>query len=110
MPGVLKAWPPWPQFTEAKGEWRTANAQYKQEIADKYGIDNIRQSLLKTCEALGALATEIAEKGISIIPVLTLGEFLDSSEQQKEKLKGEYDALWSEMLCLEQRQQNGSMD
>ncbi len=87
MSYITQAWPPWPQFVESKGELRVGNARYKQEIADKYGADGIRQSWLKTCKALNALTAEIAAKEGAIIPVLTLDEILNTSEESKEELK-----------------------
>jgi len=88
MPGLLKAWPPWPQFDQSKGELRPENTRYKQEIVDKYGAEAIRQSWLKTCEALEILTGEITSKGTAIIPVLTLDEALKASEQKKEEVRG----------------------
>jgi hypothetical protein len=87
MPYITKAWPPWPQFVESKGELRAGNARYKQGIVDKYEADGIRQSWLKTCKALNALTAEIAAKGSAIIPVLTLDEILNTSKESKEELK-----------------------
>ncbi|KAE9369071.1 DUF1479-domain-containing protein [Stipitochalara longipes BDJ] len=88
MPGILKAWPPWPQLVESKGELKPGNARYKQEIFDKYGAEAICQSWLNTCKALEALTAEIAAKRTAIIPVLALDEILNMSEQKKEELKG----------------------
>jgi hypothetical protein len=87
MPGVLKAWLPWPQFIESKGESRTGSAQYKQEIVAKYGAKAIQESWLRTCKSLEVLTAQIAVKGASILPVLMLDEMLNAYEEKKGELK-----------------------
>jgi hypothetical protein len=87
MASILKAWPPWPRFTESNGELKTENCQYKQEIMEKYGEEAIQQSWLKTCRNLEVLTAKVAAKGTSTIPVLTLNEILNASKERKDELK-----------------------
>jgi Protein of unknown function (DUF1479) len=87
MPGLLKARPPWPQFSESKGELNSVNSQYKHQIVDQYGAEAIQQSWLKICKSLKVLTAEVAAKGTSIIPVVTLHEILNASKERKDELK-----------------------
>lgn len=80
-------WPPWPLFNAQKGENNPENIIYKRTIAEKYGAEAIRQSWLQTCAALEQVTAEIEAKKTSIIPVLTLDEILDASEERKNELK-----------------------
>ena len=87
MPSTVKSWPPWPQFIEAEGEKRPRNAQYKQEIVREYGADSIRRSWIQTCQTLGNLASEINRNGRTMIPTLSLEDFLDATDEKNEELK-----------------------
>ncbi len=73
-PGLL-----WPQFTEAKGESKPENAQYKKEINNEFWPEAVGQSWLKICRELDVLTAEIASKGTSVNPVLKLDEILAAS-------------------------------
>jgi hypothetical protein len=80
-------WPPWPIFLAEKGENKPENVTYKRTIVKKYGTEAIRQSWLETCKTLERVTAEIEEKKTDIIPVLTLDEILNASEEEKEHLK-----------------------
>ena len=87
MATTLKAWPPWPQFIESKGELKRESSRYKQEIIDQYGAEAIYQSWLRTCKSLEDLTAKITAEGTSIIPVMTLDDVLMASEKKKHQLK-----------------------
>jgi hypothetical protein len=80
-------WPPWPIFSAEKGENKPENVTYKRTIVGKYGAEAIRQSWLEICKILERVTAEIAAKNTEIIPVLTLEELLNASEETKEQLK-----------------------
>lgn len=42
---------------------------------------------MKTCKSLTALTAEIEQQATSIIPVLTLDEILNASEEKKDELR-----------------------
>lgn len=89
MPGALKTWPEWPEFTAAKGEADPTGSliKYKQEIVDIYGQENIQKAWLKVCKELETLTGEIADKGTSIIPEVKYEDMLNLSEEKRNELK-----------------------
>lgn len=87
MPGALKQWPTWPEYTSDKGEDEERFAQHKKDIAEQYGEDALRQSWLKVCEKLEALTDEIAEKGTSMIPTLSFDEIKTLSPEKRAQLQ-----------------------
>ncbi|KAK5119742.1 hypothetical protein LTR85_007318 [Meristemomyces frigidus] len=87
MPGALKQWPTWPEFTKDKGEAEKEFAQYKKDIAEQYGEAALRQSWVKVCKKLESLTDEIAEKGTSMIPVIPFDEIKDLSPEKRAELQ-----------------------
>lgn len=89
MPGALKSWPSWPEYSSSKGEADPTGSflQYKQEIVSIYGQEAIQKAWLKVCKELESLTEEIADKGTSIIPEVKYEDMLTLSEEKKEELK-----------------------
>ena len=87
MPGALKQWPSWPEFTKEDGENEEGFAQYKKDIAEQYGEHALRQSWLKVCKKLESLTDEIAEKGTSMIPTLSFEEVNDLTPEKRAQIQ-----------------------
>jgi hypothetical protein len=87
MPGQLKAWPDWPEFTAAKGEKADDLIGYKQAIVDKYGKDNIISSWLKVCKQLESVTEDIAAQGTGAVPEVSFDEIFSMAPEKKQTLK-----------------------
>ncbi|TVY84971.1 Uncharacterized protein LSUE1_G000846 [Lachnellula suecica] len=89
MPGALKQWPAWPEFTEGKSEPDPTGEliQYKKEIIAIYGEAAIRSSWLKVCKELEKVTDDISEKGTAAIPEVSYTELFELSPERKQVLK-----------------------
>ena len=87
MPGRLLSWPDWPEFSPAKAEPGDDLVGYKKAIVDKYGKNNIIESWLKVCKALGSVTDRIAEQGTSAIPDIQFEEVSTLAPEKKQALK-----------------------
>ncbi|KAM0553202.1 hypothetical protein ACHAPJ_007489 [Fusarium lateritium] len=89
MPGPIREWPAWPEYTIA-GAASSKDAEFlaiKKAIIAEYGADVLRKSWIKVCEELKSITDEIIEKGNKIIPSFDTPQVLDhgfSSTQQDE--------------------------
>lgn len=89
MPGALKTWPAWPEFTPSKGEYDSTGEfiQYKKDLVALYGEEAIRRSWLKVCKELETITDDIAEKGTAAIPEIQYDDFFNLSPDMKRTLK-----------------------
>lgn len=89
MPGALKTWPSWPEFTASKGEEDLTGEliQYKKNIISIYGEEAIQKSWLEVCKELETITDEIADKGTSAIPEIQYDEMFSMGEVEKQNLK-----------------------
>ncbi|KAH6667542.1 hypothetical protein B0J14DRAFT_642465 [Halenospora varia] len=89
MPGALKTWPSWPEFTASKGEEDLTGEliQYKKNIISIYGKEAIQKSWLEVCKELETITDEIADKGTSAIPEIQYDEMFSMGEVEKQNLK-----------------------
>ncbi|KAH7171318.1 hypothetical protein EDB81DRAFT_837801 [Dactylonectria macrodidyma] len=91
MPGQVRHWPAWPEFTKQRAleaedpDFLTA----KKAVVAQYGADALKQSWIAVCKELKTVTDEIAAKGQSIIPILNATELLQNgfTDEQKAKVK-----------------------
>ncbi|KAJ9307886.1 hypothetical protein DTO027B5_5160 [Paecilomyces variotii] len=86
---TLAAWPDWPEFasSDVRPEDEEEFKEYKRQIIDEYGEENIRKAWLKTCEDLKVITAILSEKGSSVIPELDFNDLQDLSEEKVKELK-----------------------
>ncbi|RDW60232.1 hypothetical protein BP5796_11838 [Coleophoma crateriformis] len=88
MPGALKVWPSWPEFTLKTAELDPSYRGYKKAIEAEYGAEALTASWLAVCKKLETVTDEIADKGTSVIPVLDFAEVKEGlSEQRKAEMR-----------------------
>jgi Protein of unknown function (DUF1479) len=91
MPGILKTWPPWPEFTKQTDAYAQEPSflRAKKEIIEQYGKDAICQSWLKTCQALESVTKELEQTGADMVPVFEASKVVNEgfSESEKEQIK-----------------------
>ncbi|KAF7543075.1 hypothetical protein G7Z17_g11042 [Cylindrodendrum hubeiense] len=91
MPGQVRNWPAWPEFTK-QGSIEAEDPDFlatKKAVIAQYGADALRQSWIAVCEQLQAVTDEIAIKGQSIIPILNADEIIRNglTDDQKAEMK-----------------------
>ncbi|KAJ4256144.1 hypothetical protein NW762_009220 [Fusarium torreyae] len=89
MPGPIREWPAWPEYTiaDAASSKDPEFLAIKKVIIAEYGADCLRTSWIKVCKELESITDEIIEKGNKTIPIFDTAQVLDngfSSTQQNE--------------------------
>ncbi|GAM37370.1 hypothetical protein TCE0_023f07239 [Talaromyces pinophilus] len=87
MPGVLKTWPAWPEYTKQTEVYAQEPSflRAKQEVIAQYGKDAICKSWLKTCQALESVTKELEENGASMIPTFDAEKVINDGFTPSEK-------------------------
>ncbi|KAF4961214.1 hypothetical protein FGADI_451 [Fusarium gaditjirri] len=89
MPGPIRQWLAWPEYT-SEGVASSKDPEFlevKKAIIGEYGAGALQQSWIKVCKELECITDEIIEKGNSVIPVFDTLQVIDhgfSAEQQSE--------------------------
>jgi hypothetical protein len=87
MPGRLRSWPAWPEFTPSKAEAKDDLVAIKKTIVDEYGQEALTKAWLKTCEALKTVTDDLAERGTGGIPQIEFEDFFKLSDEEKQRFK-----------------------
>lgn len=87
MSGRLLNWPAWPEFSAEHGETDESLIQYKRDIVEEYGKDNIVRAWVKVCAELEKITVDIAARGTSAIPEVDFKDIFTLSDSERQKLK-----------------------
>ncbi|KAI3559692.1 hypothetical protein CABS01_13413 [Colletotrichum abscissum] len=91
MPGSVREWPAWPEYTD-KDPLEPKDPDFldtKRAIISQYGAEALRESWVRVCEQLKSVTDEIVDKGRSIIPVFDAHMLLDKglTEAERDEVK-----------------------
>ncbi|KAF4500445.1 DUF1479 domain [Fusarium agapanthi] len=89
MPGSIRQWPAWPEYTSetATSSKDPEFLEVKKAIISHYGAEALQQSWIKVCKELEKITEEIIEKGNTIVPVFDTQQIIEdgfSPEQETE--------------------------
>ncbi|CZR45547.1 uncharacterized protein FPRO_15277 [Fusarium proliferatum ET1] len=91
MPGPIRQWPAWPEYTSenAASSKDPEFLEVKKTIISEYGAEALQQSWIKVCKELERITDEIIEKRNTIIPVFDTQQIIEDGflPEQEAKIK-----------------------
>jgi hypothetical protein len=89
MPGIVKSWPAWPEFSDPTPE-SMQDGDFARAIADiiaQYGEQALRQGWLKACKELEKVTARLSSPDNAAVPIFQMDEIQGHGLSEKQRLQ-----------------------